>query len=84
MKIVEVTWVDAVIENEHLEMEALSLLAPLVRHNVGYLFWQDEEKVVLTFGTINNLFKGVTGYDQASAIPMCMVKDIKVLGEINE
>ncbi|GAH33456.1 unnamed protein product [marine sediment metagenome] len=78
MKIIEVTWVDAMIETSHLEGEAMNLLAPLERHNVGYLFFQDDVQIIITSGTIDNLFKGTTGYDMGQSIPMRMVKDIKV------
>ena len=43
MKIVEVTWADAVIENAGLEPAAAAeALIPLVRHNVGYLVKQGQ------------------------------------------
>ena len=79
MKLVEVIWVDAVIEEAHLLAEAIHQLTPLERHSVGYVVEEDDECIRITFGTIENFYKGQVAYEMGVVIPHCMIKEVKQL-----
>ena len=80
-KLVEVTWLDAWSDEAHLEEGALVGLAPIDRRNVGFLMRDDEAKVIITQGIINNLFAGKTFMDGIVVIPRGMIKAIRVLND---
>ncbi len=74
-------WMDACIEEAHISNEMADALVALERRQVGYLFKETEEEVVLVYGTIENIFKGAMAFDLAIAIPKGCVKKITRLRE---
>jgi len=79
MKIVEVIWMDACIEEAHISKETANALVALERRQVGYLYRETEEQITLVYGTIENLFKGDSALDLAMAIPRGCIKQIREL-----
>ena len=79
LKKVEITWLDAWSDEARLELDAANDVNLLESHNVGYLLKGDDEKVIITQGTINNLFHGKMFMDGFVVIPRGMIKEIKVL-----
>lgn len=82
MKIVEVIWMDACMEEAHINKETADALVALERRQVGYLYKETENEIVLVYGTIENFFKGNSALDLTFAIPRGCIKQIKELKEI--
>jgi len=78
-KVVEVIWLDACRENAILDREGFQDMPPLTRRNVGYLIKENEAEVTMSFGLIENIFKGNEGIDEAFTIPRGCITDIKEL-----
>ena len=79
MDIVLVTWVDAVLEDEHVGFDCAKHLAPLKRYNIGYLLVDNDDFITLLFGTIENCYKGNTAADKVLTIPRGMIVKIEQL-----
>jgi len=79
MRIIEVTWVDACLEEAHILLSGAETLTPLVRKNVGYVIHEDAEAIVILYGVIENAWKGNSASDIPLCIPKGMVKEIKEL-----
>lgn len=79
MKLVEVIWVDAMIEEGHLPSHAVSSMVPIERHSVGYLISSDDDCIKITYGTLENFYKGEKAYDMALVLPRCMIKSLSVV-----
>ena len=77
MEIVEVLWVDAGFENSHLSEEQVKAMSPMPRKNVGYLIVNNEEKLILCFGYIEDREHNQGVWDGALVIPKGLVKDVK-------
>ena len=75
MKIVEVIWQDASIEESHQPLD--SDVKPLERIQVGYLLEDNDEYIVLTYGLIKNFHKGEDACDMKFALPKSMITEIK-------
>ena len=84
MKIVEVTWLDAWGDDAHLEEDAVVNFLPVERRNVGFLIKGDEVTVIISQGIINNLLAGKIFMDGVVVIPRGMIKEITVLGKIDD
>jgi uncharacterized protein YacL len=81
LKKVEIIWLDAWSDEARLEVDALTNLTLTECHNTGYLIKGDEDKVIITQGTINNLFHGKTFVDGFVIIPQGMIKEIRMLDD---
>jgi len=81
LKKVEVIWLDAWSDEARLELGAVTNIELIESHNVGYLIKGDDEKIILTQGTINNLFHDKMFMDGFVVIPRGMIKTIKVLND---
>ena len=79
MEIVEVTWMDACIEEAHINRETADSLVALERKQVGYIRKRTENELILCYGIVNNLFKGDMAYDLTMAIPLGCIKNIREL-----
>ncbi|GAH04423.1 unnamed protein product [marine sediment metagenome] len=82
MKLVEVIWMDACIEEAHISKEIANALVALERRQVGYLYRETKGEVVLAYGTIENLFKKDSALDLVMAIPKGCIKEIRQLKEV--
>ena len=78
---VEITWLDAWSDEAHLEMDAPTNLAAVERQNIGYLIKDDEDKVIITQGTINNFFHEKVFVDGFVIIPRGVIQRVKVLDD---
>ena len=78
LKEVKIIWIDAWGDDAHLELGAVANFIPIERANKGFLIRGDEDKVIITQGTIDNLYAGKTFVDGFVVIPRGMVKSIKV------
>lgn len=81
MKLVAITWVDAMIEEGHIPPSAVDNMVPIERHTVGYLISDDADCVRITFGILENFYKGGRAYDMVSVLPRCMIKELRVVTE---
>ena len=54
MKVVEVVWVDAIMEDGYMDSEGVENLSLMTRHNVGYLVHRDRDVIKLCFGTLSD------------------------------
>jgi len=75
-KLVLVVWRDAWGDDAHLEEDALCHIAPVVRENVGFLYENNSDRVVISKGRWANPFHNkvfIAGFD---IFPTEMVKDI--------
>lgn len=79
MQKVEVVWLDAATEEAHIPLEEALKLTPIERSNVGYLLVEDNDRILLAYGILNNMFKGLTAYDYSMEIPKGMIVKIKKL-----
>lgn len=79
MQLVEVIWVDAMIEESHLPLEAITNMVPIERRNQGYLVESTDTCIKVTFGILKNIYKNEVGYDKALIIPRCMIKAVNKL-----
>jgi len=80
MKLVEIIWCDACLEEAHIPATSLPNLRALIRKNVGYCIEDNDEQVQISFGIIENLYKGDRAYDMVLTLPKPMIKEIKELG----
>jgi len=76
---VEVIWIDAMIEEGHIPPHAVDAMKPIERHTVGYIVSSDDDCVKITFGTLENFYKGERAYDMVLVIPCCMIKKTTIL-----
>ena len=79
MNRVEVTWLDAGCEHEHLDIERAPDITLMERMNVGYLLTDNDERVVLCFGTIQDHDHNATTTSDTLVIPRGDVKRITPL-----
>ena len=79
MKLVEVIWMDACIEEAHINKETANALVALERRQVGYLYKETKDEISLAYGMIENLFKKDSALDLAMAIPRGCIKKIRQL-----
>ncbi len=80
MKVVAVSWVDAMRDESHsVPLECINAMVPIKRSSVGYLMVEDETKVIIVSGTLDNLHRGETAYDSPMVIPRGMVMDMREL-----
>jgi len=78
MNKVDVTWIDAWGDDAQLELEAVANFVPVKRRNRGLLIKHDEDKIIITQGTIENLFAGKTFVDGVVVIPKGMIQAIEL------
>ena len=78
-QIVEIIWLDAGLESMQLSIEEAKILKPMPRKNIGYLIHQDEDKVILAFGFIEDSEKYKSVCDQILILPIGIVKTIRPL-----
>ena len=79
MKIVEIVWYDAACDHDNLSVGEAGKITPVGRKNVGYLIKKDREKVIISFGTIEDYEKKATVFQDTLVVPRGDVKDIKKL-----
>jgi len=79
LKIVEIEWLDACMDDASVLLSVAKTLKPIRRHNVGYLLEENNVEVVIAFGDLDNLCKGETAYHQSFAIPHGCITKIKSL-----
>lgn len=82
--IVEIEWLDAACEHENLTVEEAEKINPVKRHNVGYLICENDEKVIISFGSVNDIDKEGFCYQDILVVPRGDVKKIFYLayGEV--
>ena len=80
-KIVRVKWLDAGCESLQLNEEDAKKTSPMPRENVGYLLADNEEKVVVAFGIVEDRDRHIKVYDQTLVVPKGMVLEVKELNE---
>jgi len=76
---VEVVWLDAWSDDGHIVVEAASHLAPVERHNVGYLVADEGRCIVLTQGYLDSSFIGQLFLDGVMVIPWSMIQKVTPL-----
>jgi len=77
-KIIEVEWWDACLEEATVPTN-LPDLDPLKRRNVGFCICDDKEKITLTYGIIENLYKGEHAHDMRFSIPKGSITSVREL-----
>lgn len=77
MDIIEVIWLDTCTEEADIPKSAVELVLPLVRRNIGYCLKEDEGKIVICSGVIENIYKNDDAYQYTTAIPRGTIKEIK-------
>jgi hypothetical protein len=82
LKKVKIIWEDAWSDTAYLLADAAEHVSPAIRENIGYLLRNDNEVVVLTSGTVSNLFKGQTMIDGLHVIPKAVVKGVIDLTDV--
>lgn len=70
-KLVEITWIDACLEEANVPLTAE--VKPLERVTVGYLLEDSDDYVVMTFGFIRNFTKGESACEMKYALPKAMI-----------
>ena len=81
MKRVEVIWLDAMIEEGHIPDSSVEAMLPIERHTLGYVITSGGDCIKMTYGTLENFYKGQQAYDMVLLIPGCMIKKIIELKE---
>ena len=79
---VEVVWQDAVIEEGHIPRSMVEAMTPIERHTVGYVVAESDAWIKITYGILENFYKGDRAYDMVLVLPRCMIKKITILKEI--
>ena len=79
MKLVEVSWLDAGFEATNMELEQAKQLTPKFRKNAGYLIEENDSKLILCFGFIEDREHQKTIYDGVLVIPRGWVEKVKKL-----
>ena len=79
LPLVEVFWDDAWGDSDNLELDAVVHLVSLRRKSAGYLVDYNDERIVLTRGTIENLFRGKVFIAGVETIPWSMIKALRVV-----
>ncbi len=79
MKPVQVDWVDAAGEAQHIPPETAAVLQPLLRVNLGFLLDEREDAVVICAGLINDQDNKCVGCEGTVVIPKGMVLEVREL-----
>ena len=77
--LVEVIWEDAGLESLQLTIEEALTLKPMLRKNIGYLIHQDEDKIILVFGFVEDSDRHKSVCDQILVLPIGIVRTIRPL-----
>ncbi|KKL78561.1 hypothetical protein LCGC14_2023640 [marine sediment metagenome] len=77
MKLVEVSWLDAGCEHSSMPLEGVIRLVPMPRSNVGYLVYSGKDKVIISFGKIEDSNIDHVAYEDNLVIPKSMVLNIR-------
>ena len=80
-KVVEVVWLDAGLESLQLSVGEAQGLTSMERRNVGYCIVNDEQKVILVFGFIEDRDRHGEACDQTLVIPRGLIKSVRELEE---
>ena len=78
---VEIIWVDAVLEEGHLPIAVASEIKPIKRKNIGYCISDNDDGILITFGTLENFYKGLIAHDMVMYIPRGAIESVKKLRE---
>jgi len=81
LKKVEVAWLDALSDDAHLELDAISDFIPATRTNIGFLLKDDGAEIIITQGLLENVYSGKTLMDGYILIPKGMIEEVKVLND---
>lgn len=76
MELIEVIWIDAAIEEGHIPSEIARNIKAIERRNVGYCISNNADGIRITFGILENFYKGLVAYDMVMIIPRSMVKKV--------
>ena len=82
MKIVKVIWFDAWGDDAQLVVDAVTDFEPIERRNVGYLIKDDEDKIILTQGIVENPYLEGLRIDGCVVIPKGMIKPVGGIEEL--
>ena len=78
-KVIQITRLDACVEEALLSLQAIRNMKPLARKNVGYKIDMTDNHITITKGIIENLFHDDVGYDGAMCIPQNIIIEVKEL-----
>jgi len=81
MQIVEITWIDACSEEARLNIQALQGIKPVTRKNIGFVVEEADTYIILSSGTLEDLYAGEMGFDGVLCIPRKMILGAKKLGK---
>ncbi len=83
MKIYYVEWQDAGCETHaQMTLEDAQKLNPMPCSNVGYMLFNDSKKIIMSFGTIEDIDKKCRVYNVIMVIPKSCVIKMEIIKEV--
>ncbi|MFA5054025.1 MAG: hypothetical protein WC565_08190 [Parcubacteria group bacterium] len=79
MQVVQVDWLDAAGESQHIPPEEAATLQPLLRVNVGFLLDERDDAIVMCAGIIQDQDSQCTGCEGTVVIPKGMIQQVRKL-----
>ena len=81
---IQVDWLDAAGEAQHIPPEDAATLQPLLRANVGFLLDEREDAIILCAGVILDQDNQCMGCEGTVVIPRGMIVSTRELGRKDE
>ena len=79
LDIVKIVWWDAACESGNLSLVEAKDIHPIRRESVGFLICSNEEKVIISFGSVGDIDKGGICYQDTLVVPKGDVEKITIL-----
>ncbi len=81
MKIILVSWIDAIMEEAAMELKHALVLKPKQRRNTGFLISEDDKQIIMAFGEIESDSNQPSFLEGIMVIPKCMILKVVNLNE---
>ena len=79
LQLVQIDWLDAAGESQHIAPEEAATLQPLLRVNLGFVLDDREDAIVICAGLINDPDNQCIGCDGTTVIPRGMIREVREL-----
>ena len=79
MQSVQIDWLDAAGETQHIPPEEAATLQPLLRVNLGFVLDERDDAIVICSGIINDQDSQCLGCEGTTVIPRGMIQEIREL-----
>lgn len=79
LQLVQIDWLDAAGESQHIAPEEAAILQPLLRVNLGFVLDERDDAIVICAGLINDPDNQCIGCEGTTVIPRGMIAEVREL-----